>query len=1023
MINQAVTAVAFNASGMDAMGPASGQLAASWGEGLPQYDPEAMTLALSDPVRWHAPIGGLLEWHKFGVPMSNAVGERITGVVALVKFHPQSALRLRRLIGARYDGRADGRASRPTPWFAVIRGGKAPDEIDAITENDPPLAPIDAPVGEPLTHGELSFHDERGLIIDPVAVAAIFRDLMQNGFPALRNPQAGDTADLNTPGNEGGVGRISTLGNGTRVQIVTPFGGAWNNPVTGPGLRIGNAGTPLGPGAHDWAAPNTIQTTTPAVSNLRFGFSPEGQLSSTALSIPQFPATPVPAGSTAPTLSRQFFRVVAVDLGLHVRGNRGSAEIDGVRGADGSTTLEPEPLVRDGDSIQVLFDGQATTGAITEIGAAPGLALAVSPVIATDVAFAANRASRWPAVPPPVAVAEDLSPDQSARARSDATAAYAGATADVVVTWPAGALPREAHVRAFPRVDPGPAVVPLGELDFALRGDGGSAIVGAGDTSVLVKDPYRVGGNPRPGDPELRFDLLIVTRGPAGVKGRILGGLTVSVATGGVAPVRPPVTNALAAVPANQRGVSPAPILGLPPTAPAAGSDPVLGALGEAAPRESPRFVTMARTESVFAAHDGGAPGNWTAVATPGFLNARSVRDDARLGNPGNDAGPEDHAPGALVTGRLGLDLARAALRRTHHLVARLPELAGDRWSDPTPGVGTIAGAVLQNVAEVVESPELSLVPISDVRSLPPDFAGIVSRIAPFLPSSMGPLLSAVPPIAAADRWAAEVRREAFAAKQGRRDAQWALRWALSHARDLVYVESPLFGATALGSGDHEVDLVAVLVARLAAAPDLRVVIVTPKRIPFGPGYESFAQRHHLARNAAIAALRAAARKRVVVYHPFGFPGRNEVIRGLTVTVDDVWALLGSSSWSRRGLTFDGSVDLCILDRQLREGVSSTIADLRRRKMARTLGVAPPVGNETPNAVWVRTLKMRSAFEVVREMVDRGGDGLVEPIWPGLPETDLPALDPGIADPDGRGFRAISATFAAILAGLGPSGV
>jgi hypothetical protein len=197
-----------------------------------------------------------------------------------------------------------------------------------------------------------------------------------------------------------------------------------------------------------------------------------------------------------------------------------------------------------------------------------------------------------------------------------------------------------------------------------------------------------------------------------------------------------------------------------------------------------------------------------------------------------------------------------------------------------------------------------------------------------------------------------------------------------------------------------------------------------PRRAPpFGPGYESFAQRHHLARNAAIQALRTAAPKRVAVYHPFGFPGRNEVIRGLTVTVDDVWALLGSSSWSRRGLTFDGSVDVCIFDRQLREGVSATIADLRRRKMARTLGVAPPAGNETPNAVWVRTLKMRSAFEVVREMVERGGDGLVEPLWPGLPETDLPALSADIADPEGRAFRAISATFAAILAGLGPSGV
>jgi phosphatidylserine/phosphatidylglycerophosphate/cardiolipin synthase-like enzyme len=1022
MIDQTIAGAAFNASGLDAMGAASGQLAAAWAEGLPTYDAGAMTLQVASPDRWHAPIGGLLQWHKFGAPLTNAQGARFTGVVAVFSFHPQAALRLRRLIRQRYDGLAQ--AARPTPWYAAITGGEEPAEMASIQPGDPPLAPTAGSAGTGLTHGVLSFHDERGLIIDPVAVAAIFRDLMQNGFRALRNPQAGGAGDLNTNGNPGGVGRISTLGNGTRVQIATPFGGPWTNPATGPGLRIGASGSPLGAGPADWPS-DTIQPTTPGVSNLRFGFYPEGLLRNTPLSLPTFPATPVPAGSTAPSLSRQFFRVVAVDLGLHLLGNRGSAMIEEVRGADGATRLEPAPLLRDGDAVEVLFDGQATTGAITEIGALPGLALAVSPAIATDVAFPANRASRWPQVPPAVGAPEDLAADQSRRAREEGVAAYVGATGDVVVTWPAGALPRGAHVRVFPRVDPGPAVVPLAELDFALRGEGGSAIAADAGTSVLVKDPFRLRGGPRPADPTLGCDLLIVTRGPRGVRGRILGGLRLAVGTGGAAPARPPASNAIAAVPADQRGVSAAPVLGLPPASPAAGSDPVLAALGEAAPREAPRFVTMARTESVFAAHDGGAPGNWAAVATPGFLNGRSVRDDARLGNPGNDAGPEDHAPGLLATGRLALDLARAALRRTHHLVRRVPELVGQRWADPTPGVGTIASAVLQNVAEIVESPELSLIPINDVRDLPNDLAEIKNRISPFLPPGMSQALNAVqvPPGTAADRIAAEIRREAFAAKQGRRDSQWALRWALSHARDLVYVESPLFGATAAGTEDHEVDLVALLAARLTAVPDLRVVIVVPKRVPFGPGYESFAQRHHLARNAAIAALRAAAPKRVVVYHPFGFPGRNEVIRGLTVTVDDVWALLGTSSWSRRGLTFDGSIDVCILDRQLREGVSATIADLRRRKMARTLGVAPPVGNETPNAVWVRTLKMRSAFEVVREMIERGGDGLVEPLWPGLPEIELPALQADIADPDGRGFRAISATFAAIIAGLGPSGV
>jgi hypothetical protein len=1022
MINQTLATLAFNQAGMNAMGAASGQLATRWADALPTYDAAAMTLTLAAPARWMAPIGGSFQWHKFGVSLRAASGARLDGIVAVFRFHPQAALRVRRLVGQRYDERTDGRASRPVPWFAAIRGGEAPAEMPDIKPNDPPLAPTSADAGTPLTHGTLSFHDERGLVIDPVAVAAMFRDLLLNGFPALLNPSTGSTADLNAGGDPGGLGRIAGLATGTRLHIVDMFGGAWANPATGAGLRIGTSGSPLGAGPHDWTS-GTLQSTVSGVSNLRFGFSPEGALGTAQLSIPSFPTTTFPSGSSAPTLGRQFFRVVAVDLGFHLLGNRSSSTVDGVAEADGATQLEPEPLVRDGDTLQATVDGQATMGAVTEIGGQTGLVLAVSPAISTNVAFPANRNVRWPAAPAPIGTAEDLSAEQSARARNEATAAYVDASNDVVVTWPAGALPAEAHVRVFPRVDPGPAVVQLSELDFALRGDGGSGIVASTGLSVLLRDPYRVGNGSRPQAPELRFDLLIVTRGPAGVRSRVLGGLSAQVGIDGTAPARPPVTNALAQVPLNQQGLAPAPLLGLVPTAPASGSDPILSALGEAAPRESPRFRTMARTDSLVAGHDGGAPGNWTALVSPGFLEARSVRGDARLGNPGNDAGPEDHAPGLVFRGRLGTDLARAALRRTHHLVRRLPELNAERWADPTAGTGTIAGAVLQTIAEMAESPELSLVPETVVRGLPANWTGLVNAVSPFLPSSMGSLLTSAPTPAAGDRWVAEVRREAFAAKQGRRDSQWALRWALSHARNLVYVETPLFGATAAGSAAQEVDLIALLVARLAAEKDLRVIVSIPKRIPFGPGYESFAQRHYLSRNAAVDALRAADAKRVVVYHPVGFPGRQEVIRGMLVTVDDVWALSGTSSFSRRGLTFDGSIDVCFLDRQLRDGVSAAIAERRRRAMARTLGVAPPLAGETPAANWVRTLQMRSAFELIREIVGRGGDGLVEPLWRGLPEADLPALDARIADPDGRGFPAISGIFASVLAGLGGSRV
>jgi len=1027
MINSTIATTAFNQAGLDAMGPASGQLAALWAEGDATYDQSAMTLNIASAgTRWHAMVGGTLQWRKFGAPeLTDAAGQSLTGVVAVLRFHPQAALRLRRLIGHRFDGRSDDRANRPVPCFAVIRGGEAPDELDQIDEDDPPLAPDAAPAGTPLTHGMLTFHDDQGLIIDPVAVACLHRDLM-HAFPALLKNGAGTTGDL-TSTTGGSIGAMCARGGTTpviRLHVVDPFGGPWVDRTDRVGLRIGSSGDRLGAGPHTWSS-DTLQATATDAADLRFGLAPEGILDDSAITRPGFPATVFPAGSPAPVLERQYLRAVAVHLGLHLLGNRRpdapTDPIDGVPRADEASRLEPAPVIRDGDTVDVLTDGQATTGAITELGPLAGLMLAVSPTLAADTAFPPSRTQRWPAVPATTGTAQDLSGEQSGRARSEPTAAYAGDSADVVVTWPAGALPVEAHVRVFPRVDPGPATVPLAELDFARRGDGGATIVPSGATAVLLRDPFRAGTTPRPTSPTLRFDLLIATRGPAGVKSRLFGGLELSVVTGGVAPTVPPASNALSAVPLNQRGLCPAPLLGLPPTQPAAGSDPILAALGESAPREAPRFRTMARTESIAVRHDGGSPGAWTGVLTPGFLNGRSVRGDARIGNPGNNAGPEDHAPGLRLTGQLARDLARAALRRTHHLARRLPELDAGRWSDPaSPGTGTIAGAVLQGVAEICDSPELSLAPESIVHSLPGTWAELVSALGSWLPSAV---TSLVPTPSAGDRWVAEVKREAFAAKHGRRDAQWSWRWALSHARTLVYLETPLFGATSGGTADHEVDLVALLKDRLEAAPDLRVVLALPRRIPFGPGYESFAQRFHALRNTAVDQLIAQAEDRVVVYHPIGFPGRPEVIRGTVAVVDDVWALVGSSSLSRRGLTFDGSTDVVLFDRAHRDGAGIAIRDLRRRAMARTLSVAPPVGGETPSPTWVRTRDPRAAFSLITEIVGRGGDGLVEPLWRGLPVTELPALDRAIADPDGRGFSPILAGFADVLAGLGASRV
>jgi hypothetical protein len=1021
MINEFIAKTAFNQSGLNAMGPASGQLASKWGGSIPSYDATAMTLSLPEGTSWFAMIGGMFIWHAFGASeLTDATGRSLSGVVGVLHLHPQAALRIKRLIGARFDGRTDSSALRPTPYYAAIRGGKAPDEVRHMVENDPPLAPIDGSVGRPLTHGILTFHDEQGLIIDPIAVACLFRDLMR-GFPALRNPNAGPLSDLSSSETTpGGIGSICSLGIGRRLHIVNIFGGPWLDRQNDVGLRL-STGTRLDSGPHDWADGQTLNTTTINPGDLRFGFSPHGTLATTALSPPTLPTSVVPPGSSIPVLEREFFRVIAVNLSFHLKGNRTANTIEEVTAADNSTVLEPSPIIRDDDfRIDFLRDGQTVLGAMTEVTLLAGLHLAVSPTIDTAVAFPSSRADRWPVIPATTETPESLNAEHSKRARTDVSGSYVGTDGpDVVLSWPAGSLPAEAHIRVFPRVDPGPAVIPLAELDFSSRGDGSSGISKVAGLNLLVKDPYRVGTGRAPTNPTLRFDLLIVTRAGV-VRGRLFGGLEVNVGTGATKPPETSVTNTLDALPLTQRGISPAPLLGFLPTSPATGTNPLLASLGEAAPRESPRFRTMARTETVVAGHDGGSPGVWQSVLTAGFLNVRSVRGDAHLGNPGNPTGPEDHVLGVLTSGHLGLDLARSALRRTHHLVTRLPELNEAHWNDSTTGSETnFVGTVLQNIAPITESPELDLIPESTVHSLPENWDELIAAIQPFLPPQLGPLITSIPATDSAARWVAEVRREAFAAKHGRRDSQWSWKWAISHARHLIYLETPLFCATAAGTSDHEVDLIGLLRTRLTTMSDLRVIIATPKRIPFGPGYESFAQRLHLSRNEAVASLRSVAPKRVAVYHPIGFPGRPEVIRGTLAVVDDVWALIGSSSFSRRGLTFDGSIDIALLDKVIKDGVSDAVRNFRRLAMANTLGLVPPVASETAKANWVRLSKQKSAFELIREIIERGGDGLVEPLWPGLPETELLPVDEAIANPEGRGFSVILGTFADVLAGLG----
>lgn len=1002
MINRTLASTAFNTTGLEALGHASAQLAAKWADSYPVFDETALSLRAD----WRAPIDGYLVWSALGAPeLTDHTGTSLTGDVAVLRFHPQGALRLKHLIAARLDR---GLHRRPTPFYAALQGATPP----AALPTDKPLRPDTVLAGDSIGSGRLTFHDERGLLVDPVAVAAMLRDLLR-AFPALHRRGQGTTADI-TESTTGSIAQLAGLGTAAvRLHVVDLFGKPWTDTPGREGLRI-DGGARLGSGPHQWSG----DLTATAGGSVRFGLLPDGELAESPLTAPELPTT----GTSAPELHRQFFRVAAVDLGLHLTGNRTDAALGGVDGADATTAADPAPAIGTGD-LEVLATGQHFFGAAGEIAELTGTRLAVSPVIADDFPLPGDRGDRWPEAPARVGTAGDLTAEHTARARAEATAAYIGSTPDVVVTWPAGALPADAFVRVFPRLDPGRATVPLAQVRFASRGDGGGAIVAAGaECRVRVPDPFQVGADPRPAAPSLVFDLLIVTRGPSGVRERLLGSVQAGpVADGGTAPPDPTAPNALAAIAADHRGIAPAPVLGLEPTVHPDAVEVLISALALSAPREAARYATMARTESIVAGHDPAA--TWTAATGTGLLNVDSLNGDARRGSPGLPAGPEEHAPGVRVTGGLAQQLARAALRRTHHLATRLPELNDGRWAPVTGTAGDATGAVLQTVPPTVESPELKLALTSvQVEDLPGNWADLMAAVGSLLPADLRSLASEIPEPDAGDRWVAEFEREARAAHFGRRDAQWAWRWALSHARELVYIETALLSHTADATTGDAVDLVELLRERLRIEPNLRAVLVTPRRIPFGPGYEPFAQRMHQERNRAVSELTVAFPKRVVAYHPVGFPGRPETLRGTFAVVDDVWALVGGSTLSRRGLTFDGSSDLAFVGHRLTDGVSGTIRSARRTAMARVLGVGPrePGSAATPDPRWTQLASRRAAFELMRRVVENGGEGEVEPLWPGLPEAELLPIDKDLADPDGKSFSSELTGLLAALAALGP---
>ncbi|HMF97039.1 MAG TPA: hypothetical protein VKE96_22225 [Vicinamibacterales bacterium] len=946
---------------------------------------------------------------------SEVDGSPVSGHCTVLRFHPQAFGRLQTVCATRYNGLGQP-LTLPLPAALLVRNAPAfraarwyrPDEqLDDAT-------------------GVISFHDARGFIVDPIYVAALVADLL-TALPGLQ--PAAVTAAANGPG---GVTNIAALASGTLLHFIDPHGNPPQIGSPGANLITSNSNTAINTQLITLAAGDTVAANS-ATTPLRFGLATNGTMGKTALA---------PPALAQGTLARRFYRVMVVDSPFYLLGNRTKNQVNTIDPDDGRIPPELLPVVRDQVNIDYTVDGPETLGEATRILNRPSqnMILAVSPVIDQTLLTPAGPGANalWPAFPAPNTNAAFPAPPVRLTS-ANVTAAFT-AGKDVVVTLAVGAAPDGATVRIFPQQFVEIHSINASEPSF-VRGDGGASIaVALAPTNVLLINPFNLGAaQPKPNPAVLTMDIVVA---PRVGRRRLTGALAVNVAAGpaAVPPTPffgPAAGNIMGTMPPTAQGVAESPLFGIPTTITPPAAQPadflglVLSLASEAAPRQAPRLPTMARFETVaVTGTTGGTPTGtllWEGLLTGGRWAGEARSAQHAEGNPGNPAGPDVHAPAVSVTGALAYDLALHAARRVQSIIPRpLPGggwtngwialTGGDNFNQPDDsanGTNTGTGVLLETVAVGCETSWLSNFDTPDqnttLDTLLQNAAQLINVPKPD-PGTINLNNEA--------RLQQQVRREFFAAKQGFRDAQWSLRRAFAQARELVYIESPQFARTARPSGSpqpYELDLVAVLAGSLTAHKNLRVIICTPRFSDYASNFETFHRQHYAARMEALGDLQAAAKDRVLLFHPVGFPGRVAYIRTTSIIVDDVWCLVGTTHFRRRGMTFDGSAAIASFDRHISDGYSTKVRNYRRSLMAAKLNVPAPAAGQPLSGEWVRLGSPAGAFDVVHDLLEQGGFGRLQSIWPGPPDHDVATAQPEVADPDGSNGATMYNTLAAMF--------
>lgn len=1010
-LTPANAAQALKDKGLEVLGITTLALATRWSSSNPAFDDSRLTLGYTQTVQ--APWRGILEYLPSGVMFRNPEGNPLTGPVAVLRLHPQAAARLQKLAQQRYTT-----AGQPLllaiPAVMVIQG---------LSANQAPQV-YDAGSDLPATSASqlISFHDHRGLIIDPIAVAAMLHDLA-NTYAALRQP-----ADAAMATGAGSVQDIASLASNILAHVVTLHGRAYVPTPTGPGvnkLDSGNnpAGTLPATGLLTLAADEKIAASQ-ANAKLKLGWAGAGTLAGGTLGNSTLTVPALPAGVT---LARRFVRIFAVDLDWHLLGNRSASAFNGIPADDQFMPTDLKPQVREGIALDYLVDGPDTLGAISQVaarmtGAAPGgLMFAVSPSFESAVGTptTTGKDAHWPAFPAP----DNQTGFTSGPSALEGASASRHGAQDVIVTLPATLLSKIAPAGAALRIYPQSfqTIAAIAEAPSFIRGDGGSLVVANTPAQILLPNPFALAaGDPFPAAATLVFDLCVT---PRKGKRRLWGAQRLTI--GPDANLTPSDAFAspdpLTIFPDNIRSISPVPLFGLARTVtpstnnPASIAELAKALMSETSPRQGPRLPMMMRHDTMVIT---GIPDAsiteglaWDAVLTGGRWARETRSAQHAQGNPGNPAGPDTHASGVRVGGALAYDLARMAVRRAQPLLPLgnpdspgwIAYSGGNNFNPPVPAPAATApnasGVALQTIAAVVETPELSLLPDNNLLSSPPPIS--LQQVITTVASA----LNLPPPsvtVQNSDRLVNEVRREYYLSKYGNRDALWSIARAFGEADELVYVESAGLARTAAAGATQEIDLIKILADRLNANKRLKVVICIPRETDFAPRFAPYVRGAIQQRAIAVEALRSVDPRRVAVFHPIGFPGRWANIRTTNIIVDDVWCLSGATHLRRRGISFDGSVALATLDHEIEAGYSKKIRHFRRALMAAKLGVSPTDENGNVSAEWIRLQSPESAFDLIDDLLQQGGLGKLAPLWAGPTDSTVIPAVADVVDPDGK---------------------